>query len=371
MTENKRNRPLELYVHIPFCMKKCAYCDFLSAPAEQELQKNYVERLLEEIDRSADQLREYQVETVFFGGGTPSILRTDWLLKILGRLRQRFLFSANAEITVEANPGTVDEKKLAGYRKAGVNRLSFGLQSADKDELRLLGRIHTWEQFLESYQAAREAGFGNINIDLMTALPGQTVRSCCRTLNKVIALEPEHISAYSLIIEEGTPFYERYHGHPEFLPSEEEERQMYYETKERLSSCGYERYEISNYARPGYACRHNLGYWERKDYKGYGLGAASLLQNVRYTNQTELSEYLEGRTEGTKERLTEQAVREEYFFLGLRKTGGVIPGKYREHYQGLLDRLQEQKLLVERDGRVCLTDKGIDVSNFVLAQFLD
>lgn len=331
----------------------------------------YVSRLLDEI-RSTEQLSEqYEISTVFLGGGTPSILPGDWVTYILDALKEQFTFRKDAEITVEANPGTVDMKKLTAYQRAGIDRLSFGLQSADNEELRRLGRIHTWEQFLESYQLAESAGFKNINVDLMSALPGQTVESWKRTLEKVLELDPEHISAYSLIVEEGTPFFDRYADHPELLPTEEEERQMYYDTRDILREHGYERYEISNYAKRGFACRHNLGYWERTEYRGYGLGAASLLGNIRMSNQRELQEYLKGNFKGTEEVLTEKDVREEYFFLGLRKMEGVRPGKYRAHYEKLLNRLQMQQLLEEKDDRVFLTDRGIDVSNYVLAQFLD
>lgn len=364
-------RPLELYIHIPFCIRKCAYCDFLSAPAGEKTREKYVERLLEEIRQTEFLSKEYQVVTVFFGGGTPSILEGEQIQNILKQLKSQFHFREDAEITIEANPGTVDREKLLQYRKAGINRISFGLQSADNRELRLLGRIHTWEQFLESFRLARETGFENMNVDLMSALPGQTPESYRKTLERVLELEPEHISAYSLIIEEGTPFYEKYENHPELLPPEDEERQMYYDTKEILHVHGYERYEISNYAKPGYACRHNLGYWNRTDYKGYGLGAASLLNNVRYSNETDLQKYLEGKFAGNEEHLTEQAIREEYFFLGLRKMEGVNPGIYREHYEKLLRRLQMQQLLSEKNGKIYLTEKGIDVSNYVLAQFLD
>ncbi len=364
-------KPLELYIHIPFCIRKCAYCDFLSAPAAPEVQEAYVGQLLQEIAASKKLSEDYEAVTVFFGGGTPGILKGELLCSILRALRDRFSVREDAEITVEANPGTVNRDKLVQYREAGVNRISLGLQSADNQELKLLGRIHTWEQFLESFQLARETGFRNINVDLMSALPGQTTESVHRTLERVLALSPEHISAYSLILEEGTPFHKRYEGHPELLPSEEEERQMYYDTRDRLCACGYEHYEISNFAKPGYACRHNLGYWERTDYKGFGLGAASLLENVRYTNQTDLTEYLKGNFAGTEEPLTEQAVREEYFFLGLRKMEGVEPGRYREHYEERIQRLQAQQLLEEKDGRIRLTERGTDVSNYVMAQFLD
>lgn len=373
MIKNSDNmkKPLEIYVHIPFCIRKCAYCDFLSAPAEREVQEAYVEKLLEEIRRSEELFGEYNVQTVFFGGGTPSILKGEQICRIVEILRQQFVFLNDTEITVEVNPGTADREKFLQYHEAGVNRISFGLQSADDLELKLLGRIHTWEQFLESYSMARGAGFQNINIDLMSALPGQTAGNMRKTLEQVLTLLPEHISAYSLMIEEGTPFYGRYGEHPELLPSEDEERQMYYDIRDRLCADGYVHYEISNYARPGYECRHNLGYWERTDYRGYGLGAASLLDNVRYTNQTELSEYLKGSLKGTEERLDSRAVREEYFFLGLRKTEGVSPGVYREYYKELIEKLQVQQLLEEKNGRLCLTDRGVDVSNYVLAQFLD
>lgn len=363
--------PLEIYIHIPFCVRKCAYCDFLSFPADEKTRKDYVSALSEEIRQSQSLADEYEVSTVFFGGGTPSILQGEFIARILEQLKVQFTFRPDAEITIEANPGTVDEEKLLKYREAGINRISFGLQSTDNKELRLLGRIHTWEQFLESFHLARRAGFTNINIDLMSALPGQTADSYRKTLEQVLELSPEHISAYSLIIEEGTPFYDKYEDHPELLPEEDEERQMYYDTKRILKTCGYERYEISNYAKPGFACRHNLGYWERADYKGFGLGAASLIKNVRTSNQDDLSEYLQGYFTGSKEVLTEQAVREEYFFLGLRKMEGVEPGIYREHYGKLLEKLQMQQLLDEKNGKIYLTEKGIDVSNYVLAQFLD
>jgi len=362
--------PIEIYIHIPFCVRKCAYCDFLSAPATREIQQEYVRQLLEEIGQAAELSKEYKVVTLFFGGGTPSILPEAELVRIVDKLQQVFFIQKDAEITVEANPGTVDLEKLQAYHSVGINRISFGLQSADNDELKRLGRIHTWEQFLESFGEARKAGFQNINVDLMSALPGQTKKSWLKTLNQVVSLEPEHISAYSLMIEEGTPFYQKYHQHPELLPSEAEERQMYYDTKEVLKSRGYHRYEISNYAKKDLECRHNLGYWNRTEYKGFGLGAASLLGNIRTSNQDNLSEYLKGNFAGSQIILTEQDIREEYFFLGLRKMEGINPGKYRSYYQNLLDKLKMQQLLEEREDKIFLTDKGIDVSNYVLAQFL-
>ncbi len=362
---------LGIYVHVPFCVRKCGYCDFLSFPADEGVQRRYVERLLEEMEESRGLALMYEVATVFIGGGTPSILEGRWIEEILWRLQEIYRVREDAEITIEANPGTVDAEKLGIYQALGINRISFGLQSTVDAELERLGRIHSYGEFLESFGLAREAGFENINVDLMSALPGQSLGSWCEGLERVAGLLPEHISAYSLMIEEGTDFYRRYGEHPECLPSEDEERRMYEQTGEILKGWGYGQYEISNYAREGYACRHNLGYWERAEYKGYGLGAASLLQDVRSVNQTDLKEYLKGNFAGSEERLSERDIREEYFFLGLRKTEGIDPGIYRMHYEKLIKKLQMQQLLGEKDGKIFLTRKGIDVSNYVLAQFLD
>ena len=377
-------KPLELYIHIPFCVKKCAYCDFLSGPSTLEVREAYVNCLIEEICQCKHEgtgqsdnkwapcdPEKYEVVSAFFGGGTPSILAPDQIRRIMEALKETYHWNPDAEVTIEANPGTVDAEKLRNYLDCGINRISFGLQSADNEELRKLGRIHTWEEFLDSFHQARIAGFTNINVDLMSALPGQTVDSWRKTLEKVLELKPEHISAYSLIIEEGTHFYEKYEDHPELLPPEEEERQMYHDTKKILHEHGYERYEISNYAKDGYACRHNLGYWERREYKGFGLGSASLLENRRYTNTHELKQYLQGQIRGTEEELSEQDIREETFFLGLRKMEGIDPGPYWAHYEKLLEKLQMQQLLEEKNGRISLTEYGIDISNYVLAQFLE
>lgn len=364
-------KELELYIHIPFCVQKCAYCDFLSFPASQEKQELYIKWLLEEIEAHRSLSKHYEVTSIFLGGGTPSILPADKIVRILEKIVQIFSIRKDAEISIEINPGTIDREKLESYQMAGINRISFGLQSAHACELKNLGRIHTWEEFLEAYQLAREVGFENINVDLMSALPGQTGESYRDSLQKVLLLNPEHISAYSLIIEEDTPFYQRYANHPELLPSEEEEREMYYDTKKILQKAGYERYEISNYAKSGYACQHNLGYWERKDYKGFGLGAASLLENVRSSNTSDFETYVQGRFCEEEQELSEKEIREEYFFLGLRKMEGVLVGDYRKEYEQLLHKLKQQGLLEENEDRIYLTEKGIDVSNYVLAQFLE
>ena len=363
-------KSLGIYIHIPFCVRKCKYCDFLSGPAEVDVQKKYTQMLLEEIARYQELLENSHIKTVFFGGGTPSILEGKEIVKILDKLKVYGDLAEDAEISIEANPGTVTEEKLLLWKKAGINRISFGLQSAHNEELKRLGRIHTWEAFEENYRLARNCGFTNINVDLMSALPGQTVDNWKNTMEKVAALDPEHISAYSLIIEEGTPFFDVYGEHPELLPTEEEEREMYYETKSFLARKGYERYEISNYAKSGYECKHNLSYWERKDYLGLGLGAASLLGNVRKSNQTDLKEYLKGNFDGENENLTEEDSMEEYFFLGLRMMRGVDWTPYRKQYEKTVDKLVKKGLLEKEGNHIRLTELGIDVSNYVLAEFL-
>lgn len=326
MREKEQNlRELEIYVHIPFCVKKCAYCDFLSALAGKTEQEAYVEALLKEIAEFGQ--ADYKVVSVFFGGGTPSILEAEQIGKILTLLKERFEFLEDVEISIECNPGTANQQKLEAYRAYGINRISFGLQSADNEELKLLGRIHTWEQFLETYQSAREAGFSNINVDLMSSLPGQSVDSWKATLEKVLALEPEHISAYSLIIEEGTPFYERYEADarlreegevPEYLPSEDAEREMYRLTEVMLQRAGMKRYEISNYAKEGYECRHNVGYWTGTEYVGFGLGASSYLRKAEQENWEMNAGSLE-REENTVLKGEESAFLEDGECVGLKE----------------------------------------------------
>ncbi len=399
-----RKQPLGIYVHIPFCVKKCAYCDFLSGPNTETRKVEYIEALQKEI-RSYDNLKqEYQVVSIFFGGGTPSSLKEDQLVTIISTIYDTFGITKSQvldgqmdiEITVEANPGTLSYEKLKAYREAGVNRLSIGLQSANQQELKLLGRIHTYEEFLESYELAKEAGFCNINIDLMSALPGQTLKSYEETLSKVLSLTPTHISAYSLIVEEGTPFYDLYgEGKPmaHTLPEEEVERAMYAHTKEILHQHGYERYEISNYAKSGYASRHNSLYWTGVDYIGFGLGASSYIQGERYVNEADMEEYLKVLKEEnattihnrlTKERrvLTKENRMEEFMFLGLRMTQGVSLQEFEQRfgvtlmevYKDVVEKHMEEGLLQQvnqgQEVYVALTEKGLDVSNYVMADFL-
>ena len=373
---------MELYLHIPFCVKKCAYCDFLSFPQGPDVQRRYADRLIDEIKTASAGFRDTTVTSVFVGGGTPSILDSEDMVRIFDALRQNFKIAEDAEISMEANPGTVTEKKLRDYRKAGINRLSFGLQSAENEELKALGRIHTYEEFLESYHMARACGFANINVDLMSALPGQTVESWMETLRKVAELEPEHISAYSLIIEEGTPFFEKYGDDrgDGLLPDEDAERDMYHQTKTFLKELGYERYEISNYAKSGYECRHNIGYWTGVPYLGLGLGASSYINGCRFCNTSDLTEYLECSSVQRCDEiaLTDRDMQEEYFFVGLRLTKGVSLKGFEERfgmkaddvYPGLLGRIVDDGCAEIVDGYFRLTEYGMDVSNYVMAQFL-
>ena len=406
---------LELYIHMPFCVKKCEYCDFLSFPADTNTQIKYVHALLNEIRFYGEKMRGFRVSTIYIGGGTPSWLEPELVTAVMDQIYKSFQVYEDAEISIECNPGTVTAAKLQAYRRAGINRLSIGLQSTNNTELKTLGRIHTYEQFLKTYELARNEGFTNINVDLMSGLPRQSAESFADTLQRVIRLKPEHISAYSLIIEKGTPFYEKYKFDmvrqeagmkTEELPTEDDTYKMLKLTQRVLAKAGYERYEISNYAKPGYACRHNVGYWTRENYLGLGLGAASLIDNVRYSNTRELYEYIEICRELTflppevfapeegmdaPERgwfgsnlhteaavVNRKAQMEEFMFLGLRMPEGISRNEFETNfgmpieaaYVQVLPDLQAQKLIEKREGRVYLTDRGMDVANYVMAQFL-
>ncbi len=376
--KNNRRIPLELYVHIPFCVRKCQYCDFLSGPSDEETKDRYIEALLKEI-RAAEHTEDYEIVSVFIGGGTPSALKAEAIASIMRTLQEQFFFCEDAEVTIEANPGTVDLEKLTIYRNVGINRLSLGLQSTDAEELKLLGRIHSYEEFLKSYEWARKAGFSNINIDLMFAIPGQTGEAWRQHLYQVAELNPEHISAYSLIIEEGTPFAEQNLD----LPDEDTEYQMYEDTAEILERYGYRQYEISNYAKQGYMCRHNAGYWQRLEYLGFGLGASSLYGGMRFSNTHQMQEYLKESRNPDQIRkdvtvLSRNEQIEEFMFLGLRMTEGISEKKFEENfdvrlmdiYGDILQKYEETGFMEHIETKWRLTRKGIHVSNHILADFL-
>lgn len=383
-------KEIGIYLHIPFCVRKCLYCDFLSAPASTQKMEAYVEALTEEIREESSLYTDYSVKSVFFGGGTPSLLPGDSVKKILQTVRRCYSVQEDCEISIELNPGTVFSQKLRSWREAGVNRLSIGLQSASDGELRALGRIHTQKDFLNTYHDAVKLGFNNINVDLMFGIPGQTLESYGETLERVVSLNPApaHISAYSLIVEEGTPFYE---NTPE-LPEEETEREMNKITGAILSCHGYRQYEISNYAKPGYECRHNQIYWTRENYAGFGIGAASMVDNVRFQNTASLETYLdyylkgERQTEvkGERQTLSLREQMEEFMFLGLRMTKGVCAEEFKRQfgasidqiYPGVVEDFEEKGLLIRGadpdtgEERISLTPFGMDVSNVVMSRFI-
>lgn len=416
------NKQLSIYVHIPFCARKCFYCDFLSFNAGADRIESYFFALGKEISIWADKFKgmEYEVISVFFGGGTPSFVDAKYIVGILELIRTKFSVRPDAEITIEANPASAMYEKLLDYRQAGINRLSIGAQSLNDEELKRLGRLHDAKMFFETYENARKAGFDNINIDIMSALPGQSLDSYVSTIKKVTELRPEHISAYSLIVEEGTPFFDMDLN----LPDEETDRLMYHKTLQLLSECGYHRYEISNYAlRPEtagkkeadaieaydkYECRHNKVYWQRGNYLGFGIGAASMVENVRWSNLRDIGKYVDvlsdihlmAESEGDLgineknlnagfepnslgiceniEYLTISGQMEEYMFLGLRLTEGVSMERFknlfsrdiRQVYGPIIEKYEKLSLLEEEGDHLKLTEKGLDVSNTVMAEFL-
>ncbi|MDE7359149.1 MAG: radical SAM family heme chaperone HemW, partial [Lachnospiraceae bacterium] len=399
-------------------VRKCFYCDFLSGPACDGEMESYVNLLLREIEKQSIFYGDHRVVSIFLGGGTPSLLPAWETGRILERVREDFALAEDAEITIECNPGTVTAEKLENYITYGINRLSIGLQSTDDGELARIGRIHDYASFLETYRLAREAGFRNINIDLMAGLPGQSLASYRKTLERVAALSPEHISAYSLILEEETPLYVNRESYT--FPNEEEDREMYELTGRYLGEAGFQRYEISNYAREGWECRHNKVYWRRGDYVGFGLGASSMVQNVRWKNPEEHAAYaacvekmeadalkrMADITETETDRaarmeksslqgmdfakmlrqtdrrevqeLTLQEQMEEFMFLGLRLTEGVDLQEFQRYfgktaeeiYGKQISSFTEQGLLEQEGRRLRLTPRGVDVSNAVFAAFL-
>ncbi len=376
--------PFEIYVHVPFCVRKCLYCDFYSGAFGEAAEAAYFESLWEEIGDSPYAGRNVPVSSVFFGGGTPSAVKPERILETLRRIRSAFNILPDAEVSIEANPGTVDLKALQCYHDAGINRLSLGLQSADDRLLRKLGRIHTFDQFLKSYRDARAAGFRNVNVDLMLGLPEDTPENFEKGLKTVLFLRPEHFSVYSLIIEENTPFYASYGPRgtkTDELPSEEAERAMYHRTRELLFEAGYRQYEISNFALPGFECRHNDGYWTHVPYLGFGAAAASFTDGLRYRNAARL-DYFDHPYEET-EILSGKELEDEYLMLGFRRTDGIsdrifterFGHSYRDARGREIDRLIMEGLIeavknpVEKE-KIRLTERGLDLANLVFEAFI-
>ena len=403
-------RDLELYIHIPFCVRKCNYCDFVSFAGCEEQYDAYIDALCEEIRRSAAEFPGRRIVSVYIGGGTPSVLSCEQISRLVNTLKSEFSvhhikgkrrglhlqrkIRPAVEFSIEVNPGTVDKEKLSCYHKLGINRLSIGLQSTDEQDLKTLGRIHSFDDFIETFDRARAAGYDNINVDLMQAIPGQSLPAWKRVLALVCTWRPEHISAYSLIIEEGTPFGRLQAEGRLALPDEDTEREIYCYTQEFLEKAGYHRYEISNYALPVFECIHNIGYWKRTEYLGLGLNASSLIGNTRWKNTADLETYInfykdhagspainsDGRHLIREEvtQLSHKDQMEEFVFLGLRMAEGISLQEFLDTFHQDFEFLYGDNLrrlislgMVERaDGRIRLTDQGIDVSNKVFTELL-
>lgn len=370
---------ISLYIHIPFCIRKCLYCDFPSFSGMESVFDDYVRMLCREIDETYSDYRGMEVKSIFVGGGTPSVLPPALLGRISDKIFSRFDVDSKAEITIETNPGTLDAKKLGEMKSMYFNRLSMGLQAWQDRLLKKLGRIHTADEFETNFLQARDAGFKNINVDLMFALPAQSLDDWQETLEKVMKLRPEHISAYSLIIEEGTPFFDMFDRGELKETDEVTDRKMYYLAKEMLSDKSYKQYEISNFAKEGFECYHNKVYWRTEEYQGFGLGAHSYAGGVRFHNTYDMKEYLRG--EGLrldKEFLSLQEKQEEFMFMGLRMNEGVSEAEFMRRFGESMDsvygdeikELISEELLVKKDGRLSLTDRGVDISNSVFEKFI-
>lgn len=366
-----------IYIHIPFCVRKCSYCSFLSGPSDEQTRENYVKALVRELSSYKNQCKNIEFDTVYFGGGTPTVLSSEQLKRVLETVYENFSISDDSEITVEANPGTVDEEKLKTLKAAGFNRLSMGVQSMNDERLMFLGRIHSAAEVEADYKLAREAGFDNINLDLITAVPGMTLEDAMADIDALAALGPEHISMYTLQLEEGTPLHRLWEAGNFEIVDDETDRLMYHEGVKRLAMHGYERYEISNFAREQKVSRHNSKYWNMTDYLGCGLGASGYLDGVRYVNTSSMEEYSAGNWVAESEVSTEHDRISEAVFTGLRRRDGIIFNEICDDFWGYYAEVREEVETYARDGYVVisddgmkLTDLGIDISNRIMALFV-
>ena len=387
-------REIGIYVHIPFCKQKCYYCDFKSYANKEELIEKYIKWLKYEIkevgegnklDYENDLDELVTVKTIYIGGGTPSYLDSKYIKEIIEEIRENFKLADKVEITIEVNPGTVNKTKLLDYINSGINRISIGLQSTDNELLKRIGRIHKYEDFLQTYNMAREVGFKNINVDLMLALPGQTIAKLEKGLKQVIDLQPEHISLYSLIIEDGTKIEKMLKNNEITLPDENIERKMYWETKKVLEEAGYIHYEISNFAKEGYKSEHNWNCWSQKEYMGFGVAAHSYTNDVRFSNIDSIEEYIENYEQGNvtdnfvfHEKQTQSSKMKEYMMLGLRKIEGISIQEFKNKFVGNplyiyrkeLQKLLEEELIEIELDKIKLTKKGLDFANIVWEEFI-
>lgn len=367
-------KEIGLYIHIPFCKHKCDYCDFISFANKEEYIEEYINKLIEEI--KIENLGQYKITTIYIGGGTPSFIHSKYIVQILDSIDKEYA----EEITIEVNPGTVTKQKLQDYYNAGINRLSIGLQSTSNEMLEQLSRIHTYEEFLETYNLAKQIGFTNINIDLMIGLPNQKITDIDKSLNEIIRLNANHVSVYSLILEEGTVLENKVNKGILKLPTEERERKMYWLVKNKLQKAGYKHYEISNFAKTGFESKHNLNCWEQKEYIGVGLAAHSYLNKTRYSNTEDLNKYLRSVNKNREihEVQKQEDEQKEYMLLGLRKIEGVNIQKFKNKfiqnpiylYREELDKLVKNKLIEIDTNYIKLTKKGIDLANLVWEEFV-
>lgn len=390
--KNKKN--VGIYVHIPFCKQKCKYCDFKSYVGKENKIESYIKWLTYEIKEIGEGNRlDYEnnlddlvvIDTIYIGGGTPSFIESKYIKNIMDAIKENYTLADNVEVTIEVNPGTVTEEKLLDYKNAGINRLSIGLQSCKKELLEELGRIHNYEEFENTYKLARKIGFENINVDLMIGLPNQIIKDIKDSLNKIIKLEPEHISVYSLIVEEETPIFKEIQNETLKLPSDELERKMYWYVKDELEKSGYAHYEISNFAKTGFESKHNMNCWKQQEYIGVGAAAHSYTNGVRFSNVDTIEEYISNYEKGKEEdnlifheKQNKQSMMKEYMMLGLRKIEGIkiqdFKNKFAENpifsYRKELEKLVNEEL-IEIDGDVIkLTKKGLDLANLVWEEFV-
>ena len=377
-------KELGLYIHIPFCVKKCDYCDFISYCDKTKYIEEYVcalkNEIINELNKLHEQNEEYKITTIYIGGGTPSSIDSKFIVEILDQVKESNIYSKDIDVetTIEANPGTVTKTKLEDYIKAGINRISIGLQETNNELLKQIGRIHTYEQFLETYELSRKVGFKNINVDLMIGLPNQSIENIKHSLEKIIELNPEHISVYSLILEEGTKLYDRYKNNEIELPDEELERNMYWYVKNTLENNGYNHYEISNFSKPGYESKHNTNCWKQKEYIGLGLAAHSYTDCKRYSNTDNLKEYIKCNCKTVHEEQNIEDMQKEYMLLGLRKIEGISIQKYKNKFgqnpiyifRDELSKLVEENLVQIDGDKIKLTNEGLDLANLVWEEFV-
>ena len=388
-----RRKQIGLYIHIPFCKQKCSYCDFCSYANKESFIKRYIQCVLKEIievgnnnkidfENGKDDL--FLVKTIYIGGGTPSLIDSKYIVQIIEDIKLNFEIDEKAEITIEVNPGTVTLEKLEDYKRAGINRLSIGLQSTHEHLLKEIGRIHTYLDFLDTFRFAREAGFENINVDLMIGLPNQTLEEVKDSIEEIVSMEPEHISVYSLILEENTPLFKKVEEGLE-LPNEDLERKMYWAVKQTLEQNNYIHYEISNFAKKGYESKHNLDCWNQKEYIGFGIAAHSYTNGIRYSNIENIEQYIKNYDEDkTEENLVVhekqdmEAMQKEYMLLGLRKIDGVSIQEFKIKfvanpvflYHSELEKLVNEELLEIDGDMIKLTNKGLDLANIVWEEFV-